>query len=167
MEQVVKEWADHLSLTTRRKWFQQLKAMHLLVLLPGKQAVFGPGPVLNRSTGGLTPFKSYRNFHDRHKCPTSLKLNMTRLIQIAVVAFCFPVFITSERAASATQPGWSPNVIASGDQREQLRMTPIEDRPYRPLHFYGNTVRRMHYRGTPLPTVAEAVALPARVVIRR
>jgi len=92
---------------------------------------------------------------------------MTRLIQLAAVALCFPLFIVSAGDASATQPGWSPNVVASGDQREQLRMTPIEDRPYRPLHFYGNTVRRIHYRGTPLPTVAEAVALPARVVIRR
>lgn len=28
---------------------------------------------------------------------------------------------------------------------------PITERPYRPLHFYGNTVRRLHYRGQALP----------------
>lgn len=67
----------------------------------------------------------------------------------------------------AQQPGWSPNIIASSEQRQQIQATPIEQRPYRPLHFYGNTIRRMHYRGTPLPTLAETLALPFRIVIRR
>lgn len=53
--------------------------------------------------------------------------------------------------AVAGEPGWSPVIIATGDYRKQIEATPIENRPYRPLHFYGNTVRRMHYRGTPLP----------------
>lgn len=75
------------------------------------------------------------------------------------------IFFAQE--STAQQPGWSPNIIATGQEREQIRATPIEQRPYRPLHFYGNTVRRMHYRGTPLPTIAETVALPARVIIRR
>ncbi len=75
------------------------------------------------------------------------------------------IFTANE--STATQPGWSPNVIATGQERELIRATPIEQRPYRPLHFYGNTVRRMHYRGTPLPTLAETVALPGRVIIRR
>lgn len=67
----------------------------------------------------------------------------------------------------AGQPGWSPSIVARGEEREQIRATPIEQRPYRPLHFYGNTVRRIHYRGTPSPTLSESVALPARVLIRR
>jgi hypothetical protein len=75
------------------------------------------------------------------------------------------IFAASE--STADQPGWSPNIIARGEEREQIRATPIEQRPYRPLHFYGNTVRRIHYRGTPLPTLGETVALPARVIIRR
>ncbi|HWC88133.1 MAG TPA: hypothetical protein VG433_00700 [Pirellulales bacterium] len=29
-------------------------------------------------------------------------------------------------------------------QREQIRAMPITTRPYRPGHFYGNTVRRLH-----------------------
>jgi hypothetical protein len=53
--------------------------------------------------------------------------------------------------ASAGEPGWSPVIIATGDYRKEIESLPIEQRPYRPLHFYGNTVRRIHYRGTPLP----------------
>lgn len=49
--------------------------------------------------------------------------------------------------ASAQQPGWSPRVIEFGAQRAQTRATPIIYRDYRPLHFYGNTVRRQYYRG--------------------
>lgn len=67
----------------------------------------------------------------------------------------------------AQQPDWSPTIIARGEERQQIRATPIEQRPNRPLHFYGNTVRRIHYRGTPVPLLAETVALPARVVNRR
>lgn len=54
---------------------------------------------------------------------------------------------------TAAEPGWSPVIVARGDYRAALQSLPIEQRPYRPLHFYGNTVRRMHYRGTPLPLV--------------
>ena len=47
------------------------------------------------------------------------------------------------------EPGWSPVVIPTGAYREQIKSMPIEQRPYRPFHFYGNTVRRSYYRGTP------------------
>jgi len=36
--------------------------------------------------------------------------------------------------------------------RAQNEATPMHLRPYRPLHFYGNTVRRRYHRGTPLPS---------------
>ncbi len=49
------------------------------------------------------------------------------------------------------EPGWSMQVIATGEFRQEIQSTPIEKRPYRPLHFYGNTIRRQHYRGTALP----------------
>lgn len=39
-------------------------------------------------------------------------------------------------------------VIATGAQRQQIRATPILERENRPLHFYGNTVRRLHERQT-------------------
>jgi hypothetical protein len=53
-----------------------------------------------------------------------------------------------EQARSA-EPGWSPIVIPTGEYREQIKSMPIEQRPYRPLHFYGNTIRRNHYRNNP------------------
>lgn len=54
-------------------------------------------------------------------------------------------------ATPAAEPGWSPVIIATGEYGEKIRSTPIQERPYRPFHVYGNTVRRMHHRGTPLP----------------
>lgn len=70
------------------------------------------------------------------------------------------------RPQAGVEPGWSPVVIARGEFREQVRSLPIEQRPYRPLHFYGNTVRRLRYRGTPLPTASETLSLPARLLSR-
>ncbi len=71
--------------------------------------------------------------------------------------------------AGAAEPGWSPVVIASGPYRERIRSLPIEQRPYRPLHVYGNTVRRIHYRGTPFRLFADPSVLPqqARSLPRR
>jgi hypothetical protein len=48
--------------------------------------------------------------------------------------------------SAAQEPGWSPVVVARGDMRRQIQATPILERPYRPMHFYGNAVRRAHYR---------------------
>jgi hypothetical protein len=68
------------------------------------------------------------------------------LLFIAFAAF-------SPKTASAGQePGWTTRVVKVGDDRRSSDATPILKRPYRPLHFYGNTVRRNHYRGNPLPT---------------
>ncbi len=52
---------------------------------------------------------------------------------------------------ASAEPGWSPVIIATGAYRQQIEATPIELRPYRPMHFYGNTVRRNYYHGTPVP----------------
>jgi hypothetical protein len=68
--------------------------------------------------------------------------------------------------ASAVEPNWSNGVIAFGERRQQIESTDILYRPYRPLHFYGNTVRRRHYRGRAVPT-ARDFAAGARVLIRR
>lgn len=74
-------------------------------------------------------------------------LTMMRYLCLLLILFCA---LNSAHAYSA-EPGWSNAVIATGSQREKISSTPIVKRPYRPLHFYGNTVRRMHYRGTPIP----------------
>ena len=52
---------------------------------------------------------------------------------------------------SADEPGWLPVIVATGELREEIQSTPIHLRPYRPMHFYGNAVRRQYYRGTVLP----------------
>jgi hypothetical protein len=46
----------------------------------------------------------------------------------------------------------NPGVITFGEDRARIQSTPIEQRPYRPLHFYGNTVRRRNSRSTVRPT---------------
>jgi hypothetical protein len=50
-------------------------------------------------------------------------------------------------SAGAAGNGFNPRVVTFGPAREQIKSTPIEQRPYRPLHVYGNTVRRRHARG--------------------
>ena len=70
---------------------------------------------------------------------------------VVTIIFLVSVFAITGSESSAAEPGWSPVIIATGDYRKQIEATPIEQRPYRPLHVYGNTVRRMHYRGNPLP----------------
>jgi hypothetical protein len=37
-------------------------------------------------------------------------------------------------------------VVTFGAEREQIKNTPIEKRPNRPLHVYGNSVRRRQGR---------------------
>lgn len=68
------------------------------------------------------------------------------------------LWISFSGSTSAREPGWSPVVIARGAYREQIKSLPMEQRPYRPLHFYGNTVRRLHYRGNPLPGPRDVIA---------
>ena len=45
-------------------------------------------------------------------------------------------------AQAAPNSNWYPYVIARGEDRQRIENMPIEMRPNRPLHFYGNTVRR-------------------------
>jgi hypothetical protein len=70
--------------------------------------------------------------------------------RITTLLFCIAFgWLTS--AATAQEPGWSGPVLATGAHRAQIEATPIEHRSYRPFHFYGNTIRRLHYRGYALP----------------
>ncbi len=68
-------------------------------------------------------------------------------INFVIVAALWASLLGSD-AVTASEPGWSPVVIARGEYRDQIKSMPMEQRPYRPLHFYGNSVRRMHHRGT-------------------
>jgi hypothetical protein len=51
----------------------------------------------------------------------------------------------------AAGTGFDPRIVTFGESREQIKSTPITQRPYRPLHVYGNTVRRRHQRTVSAP----------------
>jgi hypothetical protein len=50
--------------------------------------------------------------------------------------------------ATGRDTGVDPRIITFGAEREQIKSIPIEQRPNRPLHVYGNTVRRRQSRGS-------------------
>lgn len=56
-----------------------------------------------------------------------------------------PPLFQGTRTAIA-QVGFSPTVVATGRESEAIKRMHILERPYRPLHFYGNSVRRRYYR---------------------
>ena len=76
-------------------------------------------------------------------------MSRRRLSLIVLIAF----WVSQEKTSFAHEPGWQREIIARGSQAEQIRSRAIIHRPYRPFHFYGNTMRRRHYRGTGRPTV--------------
>lgn len=71
-----------------------------------------------------------------------------RTIVIAAVASAALVPILPANAATS---GFDPRIVTFGESREQIQNTPILQRPNRPLHVYGNTVRRRHSRGGETP----------------
>jgi len=62
----------------------------------------------------------------------------------------FRVILVAAIAAITAIPGigadFDPRVVTFGAEREQIKNTPIEKRPNRPLHVYGNSVRRRQGR---------------------
>lgn len=65
--------------------------------------------------------------------------------RVLIIAFIVVAVGTYSIAADSDV---SKRIIVTGKQREQLRATPIVNRPNRPLHFYGNTVRWIHQART-------------------
>jgi hypothetical protein len=59
------------------------------------------------------------------------------------------------------EPGRLNVVIARGALRDQIRATPILERPYRPFHFYGNAVRRAYYHGGNSVQISNAAPVAA------
>lgn len=82
---------------------------------------------------------------------------MSRTLRILLASGLLTGVAVFASNATADQPGWSPVVIARGEYRQQLQATPIEYRPNRPLHVYGNTVRRRYHQGTYLPAPRQIV----------
>lgn len=69
---------------------------------------------------------------------------MKRLLLLSAI-FILP-FEAVAPLAEAANTGFDPRIITFGEAREQIQNTPIDQRPYRPLHVYGNTVRRRNSR---------------------
>lgn len=57
--------------------------------------------------------------------------------------------VIPEPVFGASQAGFDPRIVTFGAAREEIKSTPITQRPNRPLHVYGNTVRRRQSRGVP------------------
>lgn len=53
--------------------------------------------------------------------------------------------------APAGANGFDPRVITFGEARDEIKNKPMTERPNRPLHVYGNSVRRRAQR-TPSTT---------------
>ena len=48
--------------------------------------------------------------------------------------------------AAPPTTGWDSTIVLRGQERAVVKSMPIEKRPMRPLHVYGNTIRRMEHR---------------------
>ena len=55
--------------------------------------------------------------------------------------------VVPEPVFAASQTGFDPRIVTFGAAREEIKSTPITQRPNRPLHVYGNSVRRRQSRG--------------------
>ena len=66
-------------------------------------------------------------------------MKMPPLFAIAFISFLF--FVQPVEPVSAE--GWSPVVIPTGDYRLRIKSLPISERPGRPMHVYGNTIRML------------------------
>ncbi len=72
------------------------------------------------------------------------------MMRFAIYAALTATLFTTAATAAANE-NWSGAVNPVSPEAQQIRQQPILERPDRPGHVYGNTVRRMHRRGNPLP----------------
>jgi len=68
-------------------------------------------------------------------------------VSIAVFTPLLLAIALSPNPADAAEPAWYPFVVARGADRIAIQNTPMHQRPYRPMHVYGNAVRRGYHRG--------------------
>ena len=97
---------------------------------------------------------------------------MIRWIRCSVLAFgfgvslCFAVAANEPQCCAGSEPGWSSAIVLTSNEREAMKSLPVTERPYRPLHIYGNAVRRLYYRGTVLPAPRDLIDASAATVLR-
>lgn len=93
---------------------------------------------------------------------------MSRTIIAAIILSTLVVFLAPAASRAAdNEPGWLGVVVARGELKQEIESTPILERPNRPFHFYGNTVRREFYRGTGVPRPGDFLKGGAALVLRR
>ena len=74
-------------------------------------------------------------------------MRATKRFLLLVTILSLP-FEATAPLAEAANTGFDPRIIMFGEAREQIQNTPIDQRPYRPLHVYGNSVRRRNTRAS-------------------
>jgi hypothetical protein len=65
------------------------------------------------------------------------------------------LLVTGPTAGGAGN-GFDPRPIVVGQARQEIKRLPIEQRPNRPPHVYGNSVRRRHQRSVVAPAGSQA-----------
>ena len=96
-------------------------------------------------------------------------------LQVSVAVFTpllLAIVFLSPSSSVAAEPNWYPYVIARGADRIAIQNTPMHQRPYRPMHIYGNSIRRSYHRGytTPLSRsapLARSIARSGNLLLRR
>ena len=98
-----------------------------------------------------------------------LRVSLAAFILSTGILFAVPhqASAASVNSADSDEPGWLGVVVARGELKEWIDSTPIVERPNRPFHFYGNTVRREYYRGSPLPRPSDFVNGGAALIFKR
>ncbi len=72
---------------------------------------------------------------------------MNRVRRVLVAVFVASVAVVASETEASPPTGWDRTIILRGQERAVVKSMPIEQRPNRPLHVYGNAVRRMEHRG--------------------
>jgi hypothetical protein len=65
-----------------------------------------------------------------------IRFNQTLALSVSLIALCVCVLAENANADNGRRQRYS------AQQRAAIRATPILERPSRPMHFYGNAVRR-------------------------
>jgi hypothetical protein len=92
---------------------------------------------------------------------------MTNVSRKVMITSVFAASFLCGAKSQSQEPGWTGRIVKIGIDKETSDATPILARPCRPLHFYGNTVHRAHYRGNPFVMPRDFVDATYAFIYRR
>jgi hypothetical protein len=85
---------------------------------------------------------SQRGLRDRSS-QTSFSIGEVATMNLqSFAAAIVSILVLASGTATAAELGDSLPIVARGEVRDAIKSQDIHDRPNRPLHVYGNTVRR-------------------------